>query len=102
MFRRSAGRAASERPPHLGTFDARRPLGNDPGGKDEGPGIVAGDVDPRESRVRSQLPALTHRVMWSRSDKAERTGEAQDGDPYAYGEKGQTHSSPASDTRCFS
>ncbi len=32
--------------------------------KDEGPGIVVGDVDPaRIAEVRSQLPALTHRVM---------------------------------------
>jgi nitrilase len=32
--------------------------------KDEGPGIVAGDVDPeRIAEVRKQLPALTHRVM---------------------------------------
>jgi predicted amidohydrolase len=32
--------------------------------KDEGPGIVAGDVDPaRIAEVRSQLPALTHRVI---------------------------------------
>jgi deaminated glutathione amidase len=32
--------------------------------KDEGPGIVTGDVDPtRIAEVRSQLPALTHRVM---------------------------------------
>jgi deaminated glutathione amidase len=32
--------------------------------RDEGPGIVVGDVDPaRIAEVRSQLPALTHRVM---------------------------------------
>ena len=32
--------------------------------KDEGRGIVVGDVDPaRVAEVRSQLPALTHRVM---------------------------------------
>jgi nitrilase len=32
--------------------------------KDEGPGIVVGDVDPeRIAEVRKQLPTLTHRVM---------------------------------------
>ena len=32
--------------------------------KDEGSGIVVGDVDPaRIAEIRSQLPALTHRVM---------------------------------------
>ena len=32
--------------------------------KDEGPGVVVGDVDPaRIAEVRSQLPALNHRVM---------------------------------------
>jgi len=32
--------------------------------KEEGPGIVVGDVDPaRIAEVRAQLPALTHRVM---------------------------------------
>lgn len=32
--------------------------------REEGPGIVVGDVDPaRIAEVRSQLPALTHRVM---------------------------------------
>jgi len=32
--------------------------------KDEGPGIVVGDVDPaRVAEARSKLPALTHRVM---------------------------------------
>jgi nitrilase len=32
--------------------------------RDEGPGVVVGDVDPaRIAEVRSQLPALTHRVM---------------------------------------
>ncbi len=31
---------------------------------DDGPGVVAGDVDPaRIAEVRSQLPALNHRVM---------------------------------------
>jgi len=32
--------------------------------KDDGPGIVVGDIDPeRIAEVRKQLPALTHRVM---------------------------------------
>jgi nitrilase len=32
--------------------------------REEGPGIVVGDVDPdRIAEVRGQLPALTHRVM---------------------------------------
>ncbi len=32
--------------------------------KDEGPGIVVGDIDPeRIAEVRTQLPALTHRAM---------------------------------------
>jgi len=33
-------------------------------GIEEGPGIVAGDVDPRRiAKVREELPALTHRVL---------------------------------------
>jgi nitrilase len=32
--------------------------------RDEGPGIVVGDVDPaRLAEVRAQLPALGHRVF---------------------------------------
>jgi predicted amidohydrolase len=31
---------------------------------EEGPGIVAGDVDPeRIAKVREELPALAHRVL---------------------------------------
>ncbi len=32
--------------------------------REEGPGIVAGDVDPeRIAKVREELPALAHRVL---------------------------------------
>ena len=32
--------------------------------REEGPGVVVGDVDPeRLAEVRRQLPALTHRVL---------------------------------------
>ena len=40
------------------------PWGSIVASKDEGPGMVVGDVDPaRIAEARSKLPALTHRVM---------------------------------------